>query len=390
MTRPAADPSRPLAPRRVAGRAFAAAVLLGALTACGPGPGSAGPNGGVPASAAAGTPGPTSSAVASPSGSVGPTLGAGQFMNPVIDRNFADPFILEVDGTYYAYATGNLTYNIQVTTSVDLVSWKPAREALPRLPIWQPSAKGLTWAPEVVATDAGYVMHYTARDVQAGKQCLAVALADKPEGPFVDESAAPLLCQYDLGGSIDSSPFQDADGTRYLFWKSDGNCCGIRVRMFVSELSPDGLRLVGKTTDTGLAVDAPWERSLIEAPTVLLRDGTYYLLYSANDYASRNYATGYATASSVRGPYTDAEENPILASSPAVGVAGQPAGPGHQSVIADGAGNLWIAYHAWDSGLIGDQLGGRRALWLDELVFEDGRPVVRGPDAGPQAAPVPP
>jgi hypothetical protein len=47
-------------------------------------------------------------------------------------------------------------------------------------------------------------------------------------------------------------------------------------------------------------------------------------------------------------------------------------------------------YHAWDSGLIGDSIGGRRSMWIDELVFEDGRPVVKGPDVGPQPMPAPP
>jgi hypothetical protein len=46
-----------------------------------------------------------------------------------------------------------------------------------------------------------------------------------------------------------------------------------------------------------------------------------------------------------------------------------------------------MAYHAWDIALVGDQLGGRRSLWLDELVFEDGKPVVKGPDPGPQPVP---
>jgi beta-xylosidase len=365
-------------------------VLVVAVGACADPAASGGGSPTAAGSPSSGSASPAPGSGGQPSAVASPTVPEGQFINPVIDRNFADPFVLEVDGTYYAYATGNLTFNIQVTTSTDLVHWERVREALPRLPLWQPTSKGLTWAPEVAATDTGYVMHYTGRDVQAGLQCLGVAVADDPAGPFVDESTEPLLCQHDLGGSIDSSPFLDADGTRYLLWKSDGNCCGIPVRMFISELRPDAMTLVGETTDLGLAVDAPWERNLIEAPTLLLRDGTYYLFFSANDYGSRNYAAGYATSSKVRGPYVDAEENPILSTDIAVGTAGQPAGPGHQSIIADGADDLWIVYHAWDSGLIGDSIGGRRSMWIDELVFEDGRPVVKGPDVGPQPMPAPP
>lgn len=372
-------------PIRARTAAAAAVILATMVAACGGLPGSGGPS---PAGQSQALPSPSTSASTSPS--AGASLPPGMFLNPVIDRNFADPFVLEAGGTYYAYATGNLTYNIQVSTSADLVHWERVREALPRLPIWQPTSKGLTWAPEVVEVDGRFVMHYTARDVQAGSQCLAVAVAADPAGPFIDDSDGPLFCQYELGGSIDSSPFQDDDGTRYLLWKSDGNCCGIRVRLFIAELGSDGTTLSGEPTDLGLGVDAPWERHLIEAPTLLRRGDTYYLFFSANDYNSRNYAVGYATSSSVAGPYTDAPENPILASQPAVSVSGQPAGPGHQSLIADAAGDLWMVYHAWDSGLVGDQVGGRRALWLDELRFEDGRPIIDGPDAAPQAAPAAP
>ncbi|HVL54612.1 MAG TPA: glycoside hydrolase family 43 protein, partial [Vitreimonas sp.] len=258
----------------------------------------------------------------------------------------------------------------------------------PRLPRWQPSSKGLTWAPEVIETSAGFVMHYTARDVQAGRQCLAVAVAEEPSGPFVDESDAPLICQLDLGGSIDSNPFVDEDGTQWLLWKNDGNCCGIPTRFYMQEMSEDGLTLSGAVHDLGVQNDRPWERDVIEAPTLWLHDGTYYLFYSANGYNTRNYAVGYATSDTLLGPYTDAPENPILATRAPVGSpAGDAAGPGHQSIVEDDDGDLWFAYHAWDVALVGDQLGGKRSLWLDPLEFRDGKPIVDGPNPDPQPVP---
>jgi beta-xylosidase len=217
--------------------------------------------------------------------------------------------------------------------------------------------------------------------VQAGRQCLAVAVAESPEGPFVDESREPLACQLELGGSIDSSPFTDADGSRWLVWKNDGNCCELPTRFFIQRLDEAGLALRGRPRDLGVVNDEPWERHVIEAPTLHLEDGTYYLFYSANDYGSRDYAVGYATSDRLVGPYTDAPENPILSS------AGEAAGPGHQSIVSDDDGDLWMAYHAWDASRIGDSVGGRRALWLDALVFEDGQPVVQGPSGEPQPIP---
>jgi beta-xylosidase len=316
-----------------------------------------------------------------------PTTAAdGTFTNPVINADFPDPFVTSLDGTYHAYATGTGGKLIQVATSTDLVSWSQPSEALSREPRWM---AGSTWAPEVFEMPAGYVMYYTGRSAIPrpdgdGAQCLSVAVANQPVGPFADESDEPLVCQADLGGSIDATVAVAEDGTSHLIWKNDGNCCGMQTRFYAQELSHDGLSLVGnEPVDLGIENDATWEGGVIEAPTVLEMDGRYYLFYSANAYETYRYAVGYATSDSITGPYTDAPENPILSTQrPATAV-----GPGHQSIFAADDGDLWMAYHAWDVSGIGYDLGGRRALWLDELVFERGKPDVLGPDASPQPVP---
>jgi beta-xylosidase len=66
---------------------------------------------------------------------------------------------------------------------------------------------------------------------------------------------------------------------------------------------------------------------------------------------------------------------------------GAAAGPGGQAVVRAGDGGLWLAYHAWDSAAVGDEAGGQRAMWLDRLRFQDGRPRVDGPTETPQEAP---
>ncbi|MEZ5269512.1 MAG: hypothetical protein R2789_13435 [Microthrixaceae bacterium] len=38
---------------------------------------------------------------------------------------------------------------------------------------------------------------------------------------------AAFVCQRDLGRTIDASPFVDEDGTKWLLYKNDGNCCDI-------------------------------------------------------------------------------------------------------------------------------------------------------------------
>jgi beta-xylosidase len=313
------------------------------------------------------------------------TPGADEFTNPVYDEPLADPYILAVDGTYYAYGTkGFEATDFATVRSMDLVSWEELPTALPELPEW---STGRTWAPEVAPVGDGYVMYFStnAPDIPNPfgdpSQCVAAAVSDEPEGPFVVPADEPLVCQPELGGSIDATWFEDADGARYLIWKNDGNCCGIPTQFFIQPLSEDGLTLTGDPSELGLENDELWEGQVIEAPSMYERDGTYYLFYSGGHFGTSQYAVGYATSDTVTGPFRDAEENPILVTkAPA-------AGPGHQTIFEDDDGDLWMAYHAWDIARVGEQVGGARKMWLDELEFENGRPIVRGPDAGPQPAP---
>jgi beta-xylosidase len=352
-----------------------------AVGACGGGGSSASP-GSVAASASAAT-----SASASSSGSAAASPGANEFANPVIADDFPDPFVLRDGDTYYAYATTDGAQHLQLARSKDLVTWEELDDPLPKIPLW---STGQTWAPEVAKTPAGYVLYYTAHDSEvtrpdsAGSQCITLATSDKPEGPFVDNSKGPLVCQGDLGGSIDATEFTDRDGTRYLIWKNDGNCCGMPTRFYVQRLSADGLKLSGKPVEMGVTNDQPWEGGVIEAPTLLLRDGTYYLFYSANNYDSEFYAIGYATSKKLTGPYTDAKENPIVASAWDKPITSQARGPGHQSIFADAQGDLWMAFHAFDDDAVGYSNGGVRSMWIAPLTFDAGKPVVTLKDVEPK------
>jgi beta-xylosidase len=231
------------------------------------------------------------------------------------------------------------------------------------------------------------VMYYSGRNGAIkgpdgkGTLCLSRALSEDPDGPFVDDSDEPLLCQPELGGTIDPTTFSDGEAL-YLIWKNDGNCCALPTRFWMHQLTADGLALAaGEPTDLGVVNDATWEGAVIEAPTLLKHDDEYVLLFSANGYGTHRYAVGYATSTSLEGPYEDAADNPILKNAaPAIG-------PGHQSVVTDDDGDLWVAYHAWDVSAIGYETGGRRAMWLDPLTFEGDSPIVHGPNASPQPIP---
>lgn len=300
------------------------------------------------------------------------------FTNPVLDANFPDPFILnDGAGRYYAYATNGSRGNVPYAVSRDLVGWEVRGDAMPKLPAWvQP---GLTWAPEVVRLRGAYLLYFTARDRKSGRQCIGVATAKTPAGPFTAQGSGPLVCQAGQGGSIDASPFVDQDAKAYLLWKNDGNCCNQTTSIYLQPLSADGLKLTGKAS-TLISNFALWEGNVIEAPTLYRRGADYYLLYSAGPFDSDLYAVGYATAKKVTGPYRKAAENPILVS------RGKVAGPGHQTVVTDAAGQTWLAYHAWTAGYIGDEAG-YRSLYLDRVSFQNGKVKVSGPTVGPQPRP---
>ena len=300
------------------------------------------------------------------------------FTNPVYDKNFPDPFILWADGTYHAYSTNDSGANVPTLTSEDLVEWTRGADAMPDLAEW--GNRGKTWAPEVLRREDGaYVLYYTATSAGSGKQCIGRAIADSPEGPFIDESEEPLVCQADEGGSIDASPFRDGDGSPYLLWKNDGNCCGLDTFIYSQKLSPDGLSLGGEP-ERLMKQDAAWEGQLVEAPLMWERDGEHYLFFSGNAFDSESYAVGYARCEGPSGPCEKASENPILKTSDGA------AGPGHVAIVEDGEGKTWMAYHAWPRDAVGSKIPGR-TFWIDELAWEDGHPTVKGPTGGAQPAP---
>lgn len=327
--------------RVVRGAAAALAVCAGAAACAGPGqPPTGGP-----------APGTTT---AGPAGGV----------NPVLDGDFPDPDVLEVDGTYYAYATNGNLDNVRLARSSDLARWEPLDDALPHLPTWV--IPGKTWAPEVTSVgDGSYVLYFTATNFDPTFQCIGVATAEEPQGPFAVVGEEMVVCPPEEGGAIDAATFRDDDGTLYLLWKNDGNCCGYETWIYAAPLSPDGLTLAGEPVRL-ITTDQLWEGRLVEAPTLVKRDDVYVLLYSANDYGGPDYAIGYATAAGPTGPYEKAPD-PLLTTEL---TDGRYVGPGGQDVVVGPDGEDRLVFHSW----YGE--GTYRALNVLPLRFEDGRPEV--------------
>jgi beta-xylosidase len=281
---------------------------------------------------------------------------------PVVHCNdFADPFVLRVDDRYYAYSTNSEGENVPVLSSGGLFGTARKRDALPQLPAW--SAPGFVWAPAVLQRPDGFVLYYTTRPAGTDKQCLSVAVAEDPDGPFEDRSAGPLVCP-EHGGAIDAVPFVDRDGRAYLLWKNYDGVTGIVGR----ELAPDGRSLVGPTRLL-LSAEEPWEGNLVEAPDLVEDGGRYYLFYSGNDWAGPNYGIGYAVCSSPLGPCARTGPGPWLASTESA------RGPGSPDVFTDEDGNRWLALHSWVRDEVGYPAGARN-FFVVPLSFENGAPAV--------------
>ncbi|HST44580.1 MAG TPA: glycoside hydrolase family 43 protein, partial [Luteimonas sp.] len=280
--------------------------------------------------------------------------------------------------TLFAFATnagaGARHRNVQLSRSTDGRTWTPPADAMPMTPAWAHAADASIWAPEAMRFGDRYVLYFSARHATRRRAdgrtlCIGAAVAVRPEGPYVPQPV-PLTCG-GTHGVIDASPFADGD-TRWLYYKTDGNCCGVDTVFMVQQLAADGLSLLGDgSAIAGMAADQPWEGRVIEAPQMHAEAGRYWLFYAANDYGGGDYAIGYAACDGPRGPCRDAAENPLLRGGLR---SGHVVGPGHQGLFRHDGGT-WIAYHGWRGG--GPGRPRYRALYVDRVDWTSGRPVVQ-------------
>jgi beta-xylosidase len=279
-------------------------------------------------------------------------------------HDFADPFVLREGDAYYAYSTNTEEDHVPVLTSGGLFGTASRHDVLPELPKW--SSPGFVWAPALLKRGDTYVLYYTTHDASSGEQCISYATGDSPDGPFVDATTQPFICP-EGGGAIDPEPFIDSNGTTYLLWKNYNGETGIMSQ----PLGPDGTTLVGAPQLLAIA-DQGWEAGIVEAPTMLVADGRYFLFYSGNDWNTANYAISYAVCASPLGPCTKPGQSPWLTGTPTA------QGPGSPSVFRDERGDTWLALHSWVRGKVGYPDGARN-LFVVRFAIRNGAPVLVSP-----------
>ncbi|MFX4273951.1 family 43 glycosylhydrolase [Propionibacteriaceae bacterium Y1685] len=289
----------------------------------------------------------------------------------VLGGSFADPDVMKVGDTYWAYATNAGGKNVPTASAPSPAGpWtRQSTDAMPIRPSWVKQTGGWHWAPEVFQLGSTYVMYYTARSAVHDRQCIGMATSSKPQGPFTDDSGKAMICHPDEGGDIDAASYTEG-GKRYILYKSDANAIGKPPTLFLQEVSAtNGRSLVGSRVAL-LRNDRAEESGVIEAPTLVKRQGRYVLFYSAGYYGKNEdgispYFTSYATSTTLKGTYTKAYR-PLVTRASTDKVMN---GPGGQDVVTGADGDHLILHGHTTEG---------RSMYQAALGWINGYPVVRG------------
>ncbi|MBV9280309.1 MAG: family 43 glycosylhydrolase, partial [Chloroflexi bacterium] len=362
---------------------------------------------------------------------------ASTYSNPIIPQTAPDPAIIKaLDGYYYIVVSSDFweggSYHIlPIFRSLDLVHWTFVADAFTARPDWTANDAGL-WAPDLQYYNHKYYMYYAASGTKplprygtSGGSAIGVATAPTPAGPWTDSgdsagpgfTSGPLIpprsCAFNTDPgcyywTFDPAEFTDDTGQKYLYF---GSFFGGTL---VQKLMPDGLH---RTSDPAIQI-GHWDR--YEGTYVIRHDVNgqrYYYNFSAAANCCSGPNTGYSVevnrATSPTGTFVDQNGFPMLypGSLPAPttrpvddpagdNVGGQGGGyptlkqngnkwqgTGHNALIADLSGHLWIVYHGVDKshGWVDGApfpVTFRQGL-LDRIDWTaDGWPVVNG-GAGP-------
>ncbi|PIL25293.1 hypothetical protein GSI_13182 [Ganoderma sinense ZZ0214-1] len=276
--------------------------------------------------------------------------------------SFPDPGLLytDSDDTWWAYSTSSSHGLVPMVKSADFKTWSKPTNVLSSVGSW---ATGAVWAPDVRRINAGhFVMYYTARRKTgpSNDHCIGIATACSADGPFTPQTQ-PLICDLANGGVIDASGFEAPNGELYIVWKVDGNSVGKSTPVKLQRLGANGYDLLGSPI-TLISNDSS-DGGLTEAPSLVHRDGWYYLFYSTHNYNTLGYDVKYAVSKKLNAPFKKVSS---FLSSGTFGTAG----PGGATAINVGNKYINMVFH---SDINGKSAGKGRAMWsLSNVCFNDG------------------
>lgn len=297
------------------------------------------------------------------------------YTNPLYDKSLGDPHIIRHEDAFYIFAT-----SVGILKSYDLINWEEVGHVFKETPKWgSPNAN--VWAPDIVKINNKYVLYYSLSVWGDENPGIGVAVADHPEGPWIDNGKLFTSKEIGVNNSIDAGVFVSEEGKVYMFW-------GSFKGLYAVELESDGLSLKGgidyanenKILIAGYETSDIHYASTYEGVYVKYINGYYYMFVSSGNCCeglNSSYNVRVARSKNPLGPYKDSNDRDMLGENRGHQVIKSSAmmvGPGHNSIIKDDFNNYWLVYHAFKNE-DGDTKG--RQLAIDKLIFdEEGWPSV--------------
>ncbi|MBB5716833.1 glycoside hydrolase family 43 protein [Sphingomonas aerophila] len=214
--------------------------------------------------------------------------------SPIVQTRFtADPAPLVHDGVVYLYtshdeddAEGFRMLDWRLYSSIDMVNWtdRGAVASLKTFP-WAVQDND-AWAPQVVERDGKFYLYAPVSVAGSPKNVIAVAVADRPEGPFKDALGKPLIAPGK--DNIDPTVWIDKNGQAYLYW---GN-----PDLWYVKLNRDMVSYAGPITKV-----QPRIADYQEGPWFYGRAGRYYMAFASTCCSE---GIGYAMSDGPTGPWT--------------------------------------------------------------------------------------
>ncbi|GLY33015.1 arabinan endo-1,5-alpha-L-arabinosidase [Kineosporia sp. NBRC 101731] len=296
------------------------------------------------------------------------SAGAAEYPGPgAVSGNVAvhDPSMVKgPDGTYLLAATAP---GIALRTSTDRTKFTYTGLAFPNgTATWTDeytgTSNGNLWAPDLSYQNGKYYLYYSASSFGKNKSAifLATSTTGKP-GSWTNQGKIYSTTTSSNHNAIDPNLVIDRSGKWYLslgsFWT------GIKM----IELNPStGKRISSSSTVYSIASRA--NSTAIEAPAIIYHAGYYYLFTSWDaccQGTSSTYKIMVGRSKTITGPYKDRPGNLLTAGggTQILGTHGTIVGPGGQSLIQDGDGDV-LVYHYYDGADNGvAKLGINRLTW---------------------------
>lgn len=268
--------------------------------------------------------------------------------NPIVEGWYADPEGVILNEEFWVFPTFSAKYKDQVFldafSSKDMVNWTKHPRIIDTSAVkW---ANKAMWAPSIVKKDNKYFLFFSANDIQSSERKgfgpnnpdkddkiggIGIGVASRPEGPYKDYLGKPLINQfYNKAQPIDQYVFQDKDKQYYVIYGGWGRCN-------IAKLNKDFTALV--PYENGDLVKEITPKGYVEGPTMFVRKGKYYLMWSEGGWTNGTYKVAYGVSDNVFGPFE--KKSTILVADEAVAT-----GAGHHSVInIPNTDDWYIVYH---------------------------------------------